>query len=661
MSRPHGPRPIDRPTRVPLEPTADLRCLDDAKTFAAPDDPRDWAAWRSNLARWRLEARERLGYVRCHGDDRAPPYALAFVQLWDEALYDHASGRFDVERFLAAAQQTYGGVDGVLLWHAYPVIGIDERRQLDFVRDIPELVDVVAAFQERGVRVYLSHLPWASGPLGHDDVEVAETLAWLGADGLFIDTAREGTPALMGAVAERGLDVSIGGESHVPLARLADHGVSWAQYFADSDVPGVLRSRWFEQAHMLHHTRRWHVDHLEELHSAWINGSGVLLWENVFGVWVGWNARDRGVHAAMRAVQRSHGAWFRHGQWTPLADHPGAGVRVYASRWEHDGATLWTIVNRGGDHDGPWLRCAARPDAHWVDLVTGRRIEPEPVGNGVVDVGGYLPAGAIAAVVAGPGPTALGATPRPHARTHAARDLTTPLRCAVRRPRPSAPVPRLPPTMAGVAGGHHALEVRYRVRECALYGEVPFVNEWKPPLGAVLHREASALRSVDLTPFGIDCLDVSNAEFAAFLSATGYRPTRPTRFVAHWPADGPSAEQADAPVTNVDLADARAFAAWRNARLPSEDEWQLAGECGLLQRRTPRVWNLTESEHSDGRTRFVIVKGGSDFEDTSSEWCFDGGPRPPAWSAKLIVLAGGLSRSPWVGFRCAVDLPTTPA
>ena len=38
---------------------------------------------------------------------------------------------------------------------------------------------------------------------------------------------------------------------------------------------------------MLHHTRRWNRDHTEELHSAWLNGVGVLVWESVFGAWVG--------------------------------------------------------------------------------------------------------------------------------------------------------------------------------------------------------------------------------------------------------------------------------------------------------------------------------------------------------------------------------------
>ena len=42
----------------------------------------------------------------------------------------------------------------------------------------------------------------------------------------------------------------------------------------------------------MHHVRRWHRDHAEELQSAWLNGMGVMVWEVVFGVWVGWSDRD---------------------------------------------------------------------------------------------------------------------------------------------------------------------------------------------------------------------------------------------------------------------------------------------------------------------------------------------------------------------------------
>jgi formylglycine-generating enzyme required for sulfatase activity len=203
--------------------------------------------------------------------------------------------------------------------------------------------------------------------------------------------------------------------------------------------------------------------------------------------------------------------------------------------------------------------------------------------------------------------------------------------------------------MAVVEGGRYELTVRYRQRETGLYGETPYVNEWKP-LPPRLHNMVTLNRTVHLGHFAIAAHEVTNAEYAAFVAATGYQPLRPERF-------GAGNGAADEPATHVDLNDARAYARWAGLRLPTEDEWQVAAEAGLISRRDPLVWNLTESEHTDGRTRFCILKGGSSYRAAGSDWYFDGGPQPVATSVKLLLLGAGMTRSASIGFRCAADLP----
>jgi formylglycine-generating enzyme required for sulfatase activity len=135
--------------------------------------------------------------------------------------------------------------------------------------------------------------------------------------------------------------------------------------------------------------------------------------------------------------------------------------------------------------------------------------------------------------------------------------------------------------------------------------------------------------------------EVTNAEYAGFTGGA---------------CEGPP----EAPVTGIELAEARAYAAWAGARLPTEDEWQIAAEAGVLERSEPLVWNWTESEHRDGRTRFAILKGGSGYRAEGSDWYVDGGPQEPSYSLELLLLGGGLQRSPWIGFRLAVDLEPRP-
>lgn len=68
---------------------------------------------------------------------------------------------------------------------------------------------------------------------------------------------------------------------------------------------------------------------------------------------------------------------------------------------------------------------------------------------------------------------------------------------------------------------------------------------------------------------------VTNAEFQAFLRATGPRPPS-VELLAHWRDGAPAPGQEDHPVHHLRPEDAEACAAWAGAALPSADAWEKA-------------------------------------------------------------------------------------
>ena len=174
--------------------------------FQAPDDPELWPLWREWLAQWRKDKRMALAYDASYYSDEAfawipSNYVSGFLMLWDMTLLDPDQGRYRIEEFIEHGKREFGGYDSVVLWLAYPLLGISERNQTDMYRDMPGglegMRDLTEAFHEHGIEVFLPFQPWDSATRREDMTDAEALIATteaIGADGIYLDTWYEAAP-----------------------------------------------------------------------------------------------------------------------------------------------------------------------------------------------------------------------------------------------------------------------------------------------------------------------------------------------------------------------------------------------------------------------------------------------------------------------------------
>jgi gamma-glutamyl hercynylcysteine S-oxide synthase len=637
----------------------------------------------------------------------ASAYSQYFVFMYDRSFYDPERD-YLVEEFINDKRERFGALDSVILWPAYPRIGVDDRNQFDFFRDSPGglegVRDVCQRFQENGVRVLLPYLPWDQGTRrkeASDEEELAAIVKTVGADGVFLDTLTSAVLELRTAVDSAKEGVVLLPELCPPVEQLSLCNASWAQWPHDPTPPGMPLLKWIEPRHMQHYTCRWERSHQLEIETAFFNGTGMVFWENIFGTYNPCSDADATRWKRCSAILHAFTKEFQSQLWDPF--YPSLDDDLYIHRWPGAPTTLFTLRNMDEPiQNGMLLRWqlpahVRADDMQIMDVWQGRAVRWDMSEFGWVQVWGDVDTIGCIAVTFGDDVrvddlmAAQEALETPDASVDAFVSAVPELRPITN----TEPVTRdtTPEGMVPIPGGEVTMHIEHQRRECGCYPD-PDLDDaaraefiWGCPHdGMITHNF-----KVSVEPYSIDKAQVTNREYQQFLEATRYKPKYDHNFLKHW-TDGVMPEAiADLPVVYVDLDDARAYADWAGKRLPTEPEWQRAaqGDDGrvwpwgnefsadkcppataapvavrsLPESRSPygcylmagNVWEWTESERDDGNTRFCIIRGGSYYKIEGSGWYTANGPQPLNTHTKFLLMWPGLDRCATIGFRCVRD------
>ena len=240
-----------------------------------------------------------------------------FTFLYGHDIYNPKTNEFEIDRFLDEGEANFGGYDYMLLWHDYPRMGVDNRDQFTMYEDLPGGLDglrqMVDKAHARGVQVFLPYKPWDIMVKNQDHYkEEARISKAIGADGVFLDTMKDSEIAFRKALDAVNPDNVFVSEGRPSIADAQLVTGSWNQSgSATNTMPNVDLFRFLLPKHNVHNINRGARDREQLIHNALFNGTGFIVWEDIFGEinQYSWNERIL-IHRYSRILRENIDAYL---------------------------------------------------------------------------------------------------------------------------------------------------------------------------------------------------------------------------------------------------------------------------------------------------------------------------------------------------------------
>jgi len=670
-------------------------------------------------------------------------YVLTLLFAWDHDYYDPVARRYRFAEFLAERDRDFGGYDAFMIWPTWPRLGLDERNQWDLYRDLPgglpAIREQAAVAHRRGAKYFIAYNPWDESTREENQLKgMADILRATDADGVVLDTRGESSRELQ-ATADRVKPGIIMYSEGMAVPKDMPDIVAGRVHDALFLPPPLNLNKFIRSDFAIFRVLQVSEGYLHrEIALCLFNGYGMELNVMRAGRPAWMDEQYRMMGRAVRILRENSPAFLRP-EWEPLL--PTRVDSVWVNRWPTASKTIFTIYSaRPEGFDGPLCPVLVRPGEHLVSLwhheernpvvVRGEANLPVKVEGfsrawlgtrreGSVDVVALLPSilrvqiegdslffstGRTGRVEVWAGDPSYDGKPFVSTQMEDGISLYSQFgayegKVVVRLlddgelvdERVDSVVPGTPRLISERETTRRAtLAPRgmVGVPACTFRYSATLADDANP---VIPYPDLSDRRVVRVSRFFMDEFPVTNADFARFLKATGYRPADTANFLRHWTQGRVPRRLERHPVVWVSADDARAYAQWAGKRLPTAVEWQYAAQgtdgraypwgsafdsscCNVgightttvdayprgtspfgVQDCIGNVWQLTADEYFNGSYSYVILRGGSYYSPTASIWYVKGGPVPVHRQQMLLRAGAGLDRNATVGFRCVKD------
>lgn len=701
-----------------------------------------------------LYEREDLTWVR-HA------YASHLIMAWDKDFYNRDKGEYTLKSFLKRGQKWYGGDDFVGIWPTWPTLGLDQRNQWDLFRDLPggldKLGELAVMSRDMGTKFFISYNPWDESTRFEDHYEgMAQLIDDIGVDGVVLDTEGSSNEELQSSadsVRDGVIMYSEGMAVPKDMQGIVSGRVHNALYYP----PMLNLNKFIKPEFAIFRVAELAFERIRREYAvSFFNGYGTEL--NIFRAGrPNWIEEDYRFWGRTLRILRQNTTNFTAKGYTPLL--PTLKDEIFVNKWPTDDKVVYTIFStRPAGFKGDLFEVTPKEGYHFVDLWKHEELSlPEKDGSIYmpVDVSGFHKKwlgtnneGAVSAIAQLP--KVLNTELKGDTLSISASQGDSVLVWA------GSPEYEKQPLV--LAPGDHQISIfenfgRFEgklIVKLMKDGELldlrtEKIVPGKPRLVSKVHRTARAAQApkgmvhipggeftmevtqgdqfvpyptdgypkeVSLSDFYMDKHPVTNAEFKAFLDATGYQPENDKNFLKHWENGQIPDGKEQYPVVYVTYEDAKAYANWAGKRLPTEEEWQYAASAGDgrawpwdkdlevtkrkefitntltvehiegidstyanlgnnkmdpvgsypkganpfgLEDLVGSVWQLTNDLYNNATFEFVMMKGGSYYKPSASWWYVQGGPRETHYRQMLLRVSPGFERNRTVGFRLVKD------